>query len=361
MGIHVKIGTGQSGKLLVWVVGLAALSLVAFAACGSDSKSDKTPTKAAGTTPAVTSAATSATTKTAGDYSKLSGNIVVDGSSTVGPVTEAMAEEFGKVSKVKVSVGISGTGGGFEKFCKGETDISDASRAIKKTDAKEGVACDAAGIAYEEFKIGIDGLTVVVNPQNTWAKCMTFSQLKKLWNQGSAVKKWNEIDPSWPADDIKLFGPGPDSGTFDYFTETINGKVDQSRSDYTASEDDNVLVQGVENDKNALGYFGYAYYKEAGKKLTAVQVNKDADAAGTPVAADKAKGCVAPGDTTVLDNSYPLSRPLFIYPSKKALARPEVKGFVQFYLTNPQLIGDVGYVELPAADYAKALRTLSAY
>ena len=273
-----------------------------------------------------------------------------------------MAEEFGKVSKVRVAVGISGTGGGFEKFCKGETDINDASRPIKKDDAKEGAACASANIEYVEFKVGIDGLTVVVNPDNDFIDCITFSKLKKIWDQGSTVSKWSDVDPSFPGDAIKLFSPGADSGTFDYFTETVNGKTDQSRNDngVSFSEDDNVLVQGVENNKRGLGYFGYAYYQGEGKSLKALKVDKDQNGTGTPTPPDKAKGCIAPTDAAVLDNSYPLSRPLFIYVSKKALAKPQVKGFVEFYLTNPALVKDVGYVELPSQDYDKGLADLNA-
>ncbi len=321
---------------------LATVSLLAFTACGSDDDANKTP--AAGTTPTASKAAGT-------DYSGLSGNIVVDGSSTVGPITEAMAEEFGKVSDVRVAVGISGTGGGFEKFCKGETDINDASRPIKKDDAKEGAGCAVEGIEYVEFKVAIDGLTVVVNPDNGFIECMTFAQLKQIWDTGSTVTKWSDVDPAFPGDDIKLFSPGADSGTFDYFTEAVNGKTDQARNDSVVSfsEDDNVLVQGVENNESALGYFGYAYYQGEKDNLKAVLIDKAGD--GT---------CVAPTDDTVIDNSYPLSRPLFLYVSKAALARPEVQGFVEFYLTNPELVGDVGYVRLPQADYDKGLADLAA-
>ncbi len=346
--------TWRSKRLLALTAGLATVSMLAFAGCGED-KDDK---PAGGTTPSATSAAT----KPAGsDYSSLSGEIVVDGSSTVGPITEAVAEEFGKVSKVKVAVGISGTGGGFEKFCKGETDINDASRPIKKDDAKEGAGCAAANIEYVEFKVAIDGLTVVVHPDNDFAACLSFSQLKKLFDTGSTVSKWNELDPSFPDEEITLFSPGADSGTFDYFTEVVNGKADQSRNDsrVTFSEDDNTLVQGVENNKNALGYFGYAYFGEAKDKLTAVNIKKDQNGTGTPVTGTAS--CVEPTDATINDNSYPLSRPLFIYVAKKALARPEVAGFVEYYLMNaPALVADVGYIELPAAEYTKGLAALDA-
>ena len=339
----------RSKRLFAVAAGLAALTFAAFG-CGSDDDGGddgaSTPLAPAATQPAAGS-----------DYSDLSGSVVVDGSSTVGPITEAVAEEFGKISDVNVSVGISGTGGGFEKFCKGETDINDASRAIKDSETE---ACTAAGIEVVEFKVGVDGLTVVVNPENTWATCLRWSQLRTIWDQGSAVQKWSDIDPSYPSESIKLFGPGADSGTFDYFTEEINGKVDQSRSDYTASEDDNVLVQGVQNDKYAMAYFGFAYFNEAGEELTAVQIDKDQDNKGVAVPAENRKGCLSPSEATILDNSYSLSRPLYIYVAKEALARPEVRGFVEFYLSSPELVSDVGYVQLPAADYEEGLATLEA-
>jgi len=278
---------------------------------------------------------------------------------TQDPIAEAAAEEFGKVSKVKVSVGISGTGGGFEKFCKGETDISDASRPIKDT---EKTACQDGGIEFVELKVGVDGLTVVANPQNTWASCLTWSQMRKIFDEGSAVNNWNQVDPSFPDQALKIYSPGADSGTFDFFTEEINGKVDKFRNDsgVTFSEDDNVLVQGVQRDKGAIGYFGYAYFIENEAKLKALEVDKDQDAKATPVAADKRKGCIGPSDKTVLDNSYSLSRPLFMYVNKKSLAKPQVKGFLQFVLTNPALVSDVGYVQVPDAEYTAGLAKLNA-
>ena len=279
--------TWRAGRLAGIALALGAVSMVAFAACGDDADSDKTPTKSAATTPA--SGATSAATKATADYSALSGDVVVDGSSTVGPIAEAAAEEFGKASKVKVSVGISGTGGGFEKFCKGETDISDASRAIKDT---EKTACAGAGVEFIELKIGIDGLTVVANPDNTWATCLTWSQMRKIFDQGSTVNNWNQVDPSFPDQALTIYSPGADSGTFDFFTEEINGKVDQFRNDagVTFSEDDNVLVQGVERDKGAIGYFGYAYYAENEDKLKAIEVDKDQDCQGRGCRDGQAQG-----------------------------------------------------------------------
>ncbi|HEY5542738.1 MAG TPA: PstS family phosphate ABC transporter substrate-binding protein [Candidatus Binatia bacterium] len=268
--------------------------------------------------------------------------VEIDGSSTVFPVTEAVAEEFQKAKKgkIKVTVGISGTGGGFKKFCRGETDIQDASRPILKQEME---ACKGAGVEYIELPVAFDALTVIVNPKNNWAPSMTVAELKKIWEPGAQGKitNWNQVRSSWPKAPLKLFGAGADSGTFDYFTEAITGKAKSSRGDFTASEDDNVLVQGVANDVNALGFFGYAYYAENTKKLKAVAV-------------DNGKGAVAPSEKTVLDGSYqPLSRPIYIYVSKKALAKPEVREFAEFYLKNaPKLVKEVKYVPLPDKVYS---------
>ena len=271
--------------------------------------------------------------------------IKIDGSSTVYPITEAMAEEFqkSKGGAVKVTVGISGTGGGFKKFCRGETDISDASRPILKKEMED---CYLQGIKYIELPIAYDALTVMVNPQNSWVASMTMAELKRIWapeSQGQ-VLKWNQVRPEWPAEPLKLYGPGSDSGTFDYFTEAAVGKAKASRGDYTASEDDNVLVQGIANDKGALGYFGFAYYIE----------NKDTLKA---VAIDGGKGPVLPSPQTVENGAYqPLSRPIFIYVSTQAINKPEVKEFVEFYLKNaPTLVPQVKYVALPPAAYAADL------
>ncbi len=271
--------------------------------------------------------------------------IKIDGSSTVYPITEAVAEEFQKVNKdVKVTVGISGTGGGFKKFCRGEIDISDASRPIQK---KEMDACYIeGGVKFIEIPIAYDALTVMVNPANTWASTMTVQDLKKIWQpeaQGQ-IMKWNQVRPDWPDQPIKLYGAGSDSGTFDYFTEAIVGKAKSSRGDYTASEDDNVLVQGIANDKNALGYFGYAYYAENQGKLKAVGI-------------DNGKGAVLPSPQTVENGSYaPLARPIFIYVNAKSVEKPEVRQFVEFYLQNaPKLVAQVKYVPLPAQAYTMAL------
>lgn len=274
--------------------------------------------------------------------------IKTDGSSTVFPVTEAVAEEFqrAKRGRVKVTVGISGTGGGFKKFCRGETDISDASRPILK---KEMGACKEAGIEYIELPVAFDALTVMVNPKNNWVTSMTVAELKKIWEPAAQGKitNWSQVRSNWPKAPLKLFGAGADSGTFDYFTEAITGKAKSSRGDFTASEDDNVLVQGIANDRNALGFFGYAYYAENTDKLKAVAI-------------DDGKGPVAPSEKTVLDGSYqPLSRPIYIYVSKKAAAKPEVKEFVEFYLKNaPKLVKQVKYVPLPGKVYQMGLERL---
>jgi len=278
----------------------------------------------------------------------LTGIIAIDGSSTVYPITEAVAEDFGdRQPDVRVTVGIAGTGGGFKKFCNNETDISNASRAISDSEAE---ACKTAGVEYEEFLVGLDGLTVVVNPANTWAACLTTAQLKTIWDAGSTVKSWKGVDPSFPDQPLALYGPGTDSGTFDFFTEVINGKAKQSRADYTASEDDNVLVQGVEGDANALGYFGLAYYIENQGKLKSVQI-------------DGGKGCAAPSFETVASGEYkPLSRPLFIYVKKTSLARPEVLEFVKFYLSNAtEYVDGVGYVAVEQAKYDEGLTRLATY
>ena len=271
--------------------------------------------------------------------------VKVDGSSTVYPVTEAVAEEFQKAEKnaIKVTVGISGTGGGFKKFCRGETDISNASRPILKSEMAE---CAKLGITYFELPVAFDALTVVANPQNRFLdKGITVEQLKRMWEPAAQGKitRWNQVDPSWPDAPLKLFGAGADSGTFDYFTEAIVGKAKSSRGDFTASEDDNVLVQGVSRDVNALGYFGYAYYAENQGKLKAVPIIEKAGKPG-----------VGPSMQSVLDGSYqPLSRPIFIYVSSKAYERPEVRKFVEFYLTHgATLAKEVKYVPLPDKAYA---------
>ena len=275
----------------------------------------------------------------------LKGTVKVDGSSTVFPITEAVAEEFGKVKahrRVRVTVGVSGTGGGFKKFLAGETDINDASRPIKQREIDK---AKKNGVKYIELPVAYDGLSVVVNKSNTWVDYLTVAELHKIWKRGSTVKTWKDIRSNWPNKKIQLYGPGTDSGTFDYFTEVINGKSQVSRSDFTKSEDDNVLVTGVAGDKGSLGYFGFAYYVENKDKLKVVPI-KQGD-----------KKPVAPTMTTINNGSYaPLSRPIFIYVNLKSAKNPEVREFVRFYLKQAkELVAEVGYVPLPDQDYQKYL------
>jgi phosphate transport system substrate-binding protein len=273
-------------------------------------------------------------------YSQGAKVVKADGSSTVFPITEAAAADFQKTQKsVRVTVGTSGTGGGFKKFCRGEIDIANASRPILQ---KEIDVCKKAGINYIEIPVAFDGITVVVNPANNWAGRLTTAELKKIWEAAAQgkIKNWNQVYPSFPNQPIKLFGPGTNSGTFDYFTEAINGKAKSSRGDYTASEDDNVLVQGVSRDKGALGYFGYAYYAENQKKVKAVAINN-----------------VLPSEATIKSGKYnPLSRPLFIYVSAKSAQKPEVKAFVENYIKNgAKYSKEAKYVSLPSSAYTAAL------
>lgn len=271
---------------------------------------------------------------------ELAGTISIDGSSTVYPITEAVAEDFRtEAASVNVTIGVSGSGGGFKKFARGETDISNASRPIKD---KEKEDCAKNNISYVELSVAYDGLAVVVNPDNTWISSITVAELKKIWEPGAQGKlmKWNQIRPEWPNEEIHLYGPGVASGTYDYFTEAIVGESGASRGDFTASEDDNVLVQGISGDKNGMGFFGLAYFEE----------NK---AALKLVAVDGGKGAILPSMETVKNGTYaPLSRPLFVYVNSTSIARPEVVSFVQYYLKNAgRLAGDVGYIPLPAELY----------
>ena len=313
-------------------VGVAAITLMA---CGDDGNggSDGGPT--------------AAPTDAGPTVPSLSGDIDGDGSSTVYPITEAVAEEFGKkYSGVRITAGIAGTGGGFEKFCNGETDFNDASRPIKDTEAQ---ACAGNGIEFTEFQVAFDGLAVVTNPSNDFVDCLTVAELKKIWEPAAqgTITNWSQVRDGFPDKGLNLFGPGTDSGTFDYFTAEINGKEDDSRGDYQASEDDNTLVQGVAGDDGGLGYFGLAYYEENADKLKLLGV-------------DEGAGCVQPSRETVLEGSYaPLSRPLFVYFRNDSLARPEVTEFVRFYLTEGQaLVEEVGYVKAPASVYQEGLAKL---
>ena len=301
-------------QLSLAIVGLMAVSA---AACGG------------GSAPATDSAGQSAPAV-----------IAIDGSSTVFPVTEAVAEEFQKLNAgTQVTVGRSGTGGGFQKFCRNETVVSNASRPIA---AAEIEACTKGGIQYIELPIAYDGMAVVVNPKNTWASSMTVAELKKLWSPDAQGKvlRWNQVRATWPDQEVHLFGAGVDSGTFDYFTEVINGKAKVSRGDYTSSEDDNILVQGVAGDQNALGYMGLAYFEENKGKLKLVAIDDEDPANGA--------GPISPSAETVRNGTYrPLSRPIFIYVNTAALSRPEVQKFIDYYVTSASpLVSEVGYVPL---------------
>jgi len=277
--------------------------------------------------------------------------VKIDGSSTVYPITEAVAEEYQKMKKnsVKVTVGISGTGGGFKKFCRGEIDIANASRPIL---TKEMEDCRAAGIKYVELPVAFDALTVVTHPNNKFLTQITVEELKKIWEPAAQGKitRWNQVNPAWPDAPIKLFGAGADSGTFDYFTEAIVGKAKSSRGDFTASEDDNVLVQGVSRDVNSMGYFGYAYYAENSKKIKSI-----------PIIEKPGKPAVAPSMESVINGSYqPLARPIFIYVNAKSIDKPEIREFVEYYLKNSvKLIREVKYVPLTDTDYKHALENFT--
>lgn len=280
--------------------------------------------------------------------------VKVDGSSTVFPITEAVAEQLRGVDpKVRVTVGVSGTGGGFKKFCAGETDLTNASRPIKPSEVE---LCAKNGVEYIELPVAYDGIAIVVNPQNTWADHVTVEELRRLWQpeaQGK-VTRWSQVRSGWPDQEIHLFGAGVDSGTYDYFTEAVVGKEHSSRGDYTSSEDDNVLVQGVASDELALGFFGFAYYEQNRERLKVVPVDD-----GKP---ETGAGPVAPSLESVRSGTYqPLSRPLFVYVSRRALDRPEVASFVRFYLESaPELAAEVGYVPLPERAYALAQQRVDA-
>ena len=301
------MGIRPHGRILLLVLA-AGLLAVATAACG------RSDTSSSGTNAATSSGSSS-----------LSGRIQADGSSTVGPLVTAAAEDFQAQNPgVQITVGISGTGGGFERFCAGETDLSDASRPIKEDE--EVPVCKKNGIEYTEFQVANDGIAVVVNKENDWAKCLTVEQLNKIWGPDSKVDNWNQVDPSFPDQKMTLAGPGTDSGTFDFFTAAINGEEDASRTDYQATEDDNVTVQAVEGDKGGLGYFGLSYFEQNQANLNDVQVNSG-------------NGCVSPTSETVQDGSYtPLSRPLFVYVKNTSLQKPEVAAFIKYLLDNQEQI-----------------------
>jgi phosphate transport system substrate-binding protein len=303
-------------KQSVWRLGVVALGVALIAAAG----------------------AVAGTTKQA-----VAGSVSADGSSTVGPYTTAAAEGFQRANRgARVTVGISGTGGGFERFCRGETDLSNASRPIKYSEAAK---CQQGGIRYIQFLVANDGLSVVTNKQNSWASCLTVDELKKIWDKGSKVENWNQIRPAFPSVKLNLYGPGTDSGTFDFFTEVVNGKARQSRSDYTASEDDNVLVRGVEGDRGGMGYFGYSYYIENKNRLKVLRV-------------DGGNGCVGPSERTVQSRAYkPLSRPLFIYVKRESFRRPVVAAFIRYIILNERKIAaKAQYISLTNQQLAKAKR-----
>jgi phosphate transport system substrate-binding protein len=277
--------------------------------------------------------------------STLRGEIEIDGSSTVGPITQAVAEEFGNANpRVLIAVGVSGTGGGFKRFTTGETEISNASRTIKLSEIEQAAT---AGIEFAEVPVAYDGLSVVVNASNRFVDCLTTEELRLIWRPGSTVTRWSDIRSEWPDTMLRLYGPGTASGTFEYFTEAIVGESGASRPDYTASEDDNVLVQGIAGDGQALGYFGYAFYAE-NRSLLGV------------VAVDSGDGCVAPSQESISNGAYsPLSRPLYIYVNRIHLTRPEVLGFLDFYISNaPELVPEVGYVPLTGTEYEAARELL---
>jgi phosphate transport system substrate-binding protein len=312
-----------------WLLGLTlAIALVATACGGDDDAGGDT-----------------------GGGTSLSGSIVIDGSSTVAPVTEAIAEEFRKEqSGVEVTVGTSGTGGGFTKFCAGETDIQDASRAI---DDEEKAACEAKGIKYQEFRVGLDGLAVVTSAQNQFLDTLSYDQLAQIFEEGGA-KTWNEVDSRFPNEEIAIFGPDAESGTYDFFNEEVLGDPEEGgkkpRNDYTASSDDNTLVQGIEGEANSWGYFGYAYYQNNREGLKIIKV------------AEEGTTGIEPTAETIESGDYPLSRPLYIYVKEDSLRKPEVGQFVKFYLEQtPQLISEVGYVAAPQEDYAQGLSKLQPF
>ncbi|MBL8747327.1 MAG: PstS family phosphate ABC transporter substrate-binding protein [Phycisphaerae bacterium] len=279
--------------------------------------------------------------------SSLKGVVKVDGSSTVYPITEAVAEEFKKVAPgVNVTVGVSGTGGGFKRFCAGETDVSNASRPVKPEEMEKAAS---NAVEFIEIPVAYDGLSIVINPRNTWVDHLTLDEVKRIWTDGSSVKTWKDIRPEWPDKPIRIFSPGTDSGTFDYFKEVVVGTKGSIRGDMSVSEDDNVLVKGVTGDEYAIGFFGCAYYFENKASLRVVPI-------------DAGKGPIEPNHETIEKGTYaPFSRPLFIYVNKKAIERPEIKAFVGFYLQNAaRLSEEVGYVKLPAELYSRAAKNIAA-
>jgi phosphate transport system substrate-binding protein len=331
----------RSGGIPWLLIAVLALALAAMTvmACGDDDDENGSGDPTVVESPMET--------EPANGNGDLSGDIDGDGSSTVFPITEAVAEEFGKLhSGVRVTAGVSGTGGGFEKFCAGETDFNDASRAIEQDEID---ACAAANIEFTEFEVAFDGLAVVTNPANDFVDCLTVAELMSIWEPAAegSVTNWSQVREGFPDQALNLYGPGTDSGTFDYFTDVINGEEGASRADYQASEDDNVLVQGITGDDGGLGYFGLAYFEENADRLKLLGV-------------DSGAGCITPDATTVLDGTYaPLSRPLYVYVRNDSLARPEVAEFMRFYLTEgAALAEEVGYVRASQDIYDEGLAQL---
>ncbi len=328
------------GWTIPLVLGAIAVSMVLIA-CGSSGQPSDPVSSSSSSGESSSSQSMPAAMET-GDYASLSGDIDVDGSSTVFPITEAVAEEFGKLTngQVRVTVGVSGTGGGFKKFCNGEIVVSDASRPIK---ASEVQLCSDAGVEYIEIPVAIDGVTVIANKDNTWAQCITIKELDRMWGPDAedTVMKWSQVRDGWPDDEMEMYAPGVDSGTFDYFTDTVSGESGASRGDFTASEDDNLIIQGVSGGKNGVGYLGYAYYSENADKLKAVEV-------------DGGSGCVPPTDANINQGTYsPLSRPLFIYVRKDAASTPHIAEFIRYFLSNEgqALVAEVGYIPFPQPVY----------
>lgn len=336
-------------SLKSWAVPLvlgAIVASMALVACGSAGQPDASAPSPGGAGGQPGAEVAPQPALDVGGYTALSGDIDVDGSSTVFPITEAVAEEFGKLTngQVRVTVGVSGTGGGFKKFCNGETQVSDASRPIK---AREVALCAERGLEYIEIPVAIDGLTVIANKENDWAQCVTIEELDRMWGPEAegTVTKWSQVREGWPDDEMDMYAPGVDSGTFDYFTDTVSGDSGASRGDFTASEDDNLIIQGVSGGKNGVGYLGYAYYVENADKLKAVEI-------------DGGSGCVSPTDAHINQGTYaPLSRPLFIYVRKDAAQTPHIAEFIRYYLGShgQALAAEVGYIPFPQAVYDLAL------
>ncbi len=343
---EVKRGRGFSWPPLAATALTAVLMGLFLVACGSPATAGQPDNSGSGAAPAKAITDTAMTESPAMDYEALSGEIDIDGSSTVFPITEAVAEEFGILTKgnVRITVGISGTGGGFKKFCNSETVVSDASRPVK---AQEVTLCSDAGVNFIEIPVAIDGLTMMVNPDNDFAECMTVDELNTVWKPEAedVVTNWNQVRDGFPDLELELYSPGTASGTFDYFTETVNGESQASRGDMTSSEDDNVLVQGISGDRGSLGYFGYAYYAENTDRLKAVAI-------------DGGSGCVTPTDETINNGTYaPLSRPLFIYVREDAANIPHLRAFVEYYLSaeGRMLVAETGYIPFQDDVYELAL------